>query len=162
MVKPSLPNIKARFTGLELAVVELLYKLADSTARRVKSGARYCFPGQQWIADRLGVSRRSINHVIRLLRLRGILQVIHRRKKEGHWQTNVYKVVDCRSWWKFWTIKALNPWSHREKETSHIEHSEKKIIDNSEGPPVAGSVSGVLADIIRDLEAKAPAFSLVK
>ena len=152
----------ARLSGLQLAIMELLYSLSQSTGRRVKSGARYCFPSQQWLAGRLGVSRRSVNHAVRLLRLRGILDVIHRRKKDGWWQSNLYKVVDCRSWWRFWVCQVFNPTVNGEKKPSHIENPKKEILTSSEGSPFQGSICGVLADTIRDLEAKVPAFSLVK
>lgn len=155
-------SVKASLSGLELSTVELLYQLSQSTGRRVKSGARYCFPSQAWIAGRLGVSRRSINHVVARLRRLGILDVIHRRRKEGHWQSNLYKVINCVSWWRYRLAEVFRPVLHREKQASPIENPKKEIMSSSEGSPFQGSIGGVLADTIRELEAKAPAFSLVK
>lgn len=152
-------SVKASLSGLELATVELLYQLSQSTGRRVKSGARYCFPSQAWIAGRLGVSRRSINHVVARLRRLGILDVLHRRKKEGRWQSNLYKVINCVSWWRYRLAEVFRPTPHREKQSSLIENPKKETVIVSEGPPVAGSVSGVLADLILALDAKPSPFS---
>jgi hypothetical protein len=72
----------------------------------------------------------------------------------------LYKVINCVSWWRYRLAEVFRPVLHGEKQASPIENPKKEINEVSEGPPVPGSVSGVLADAILALSAKAPAFSL--
>lgn len=113
-------------SGLDYRIIEQIDFLCRLQAKRSPTGARYCNPGQAWLATRLDRSRQTICTRIRKLYLLGILSVTHRRKKQGHWQTNLYKIVQYTGWgWKrvhnlFTTLR------NRVKKTGHIAPPKKE------------------------------------
>ena len=109
-----------RVSGLEYRIVEQVKFLSDLTARRSKTGARYAFPSQQWLATKFGVRRETVNrHMRRLWRL-GVMNVTHRRKCQGRWMTNLYTIVQSKYWAVVRMSRVLCGWTHRVTKKSHI------------------------------------------
>lgn len=159
MEESALVNVKRRLSGLELAVVELLYKVSKFTARGSKTGARYTFCGQKWIAKALGCTRETVSHIITRLSALGIIEVIHRRKVNGCWQTNLYKVINFTHWWRYAIMDIWKRPSYRVKQPSHKENPKKEMKTKEESPPAPNEVRGLLAGLIGHFEATPPKFS---
>lgn len=107
-------------SGLDYRIIEQIHFLSRLQAKRSPTGARYCNPGQAWLAGRLGRSRQTICRRVRKLYHLGILDITHRRKKQGHWQTNLYKIVQWPKWGVARVSNLLRTLAHRVKKTGHI------------------------------------------
>lgn len=112
-------------SGLDYRIIEQINFLSRLQAKRSPTGARYCNPGQAWLAGRLDRSRQTICTRIRKLYHLGILDVTHRRKKQGHWQTNLYKIVQYPRWGVARVSNLLRTLSNRVKNTRHIAPPQK-------------------------------------
>lgn len=107
-------------SGLDYRVLEQIDFLSKLQARKSPTGARYCNPGQAWLAKTLGRSRQTINVRVRKLYHLGILSITHRRKKQGHWQTNLYKIVQYTGWGWARVHNLLTTLRNRVKKAGHI------------------------------------------
>lgn len=109
-----------RVSGLEYRIVEQVKFLSDLTARRSKTGARYAFPSQQWLATKFGVRRETVNRHMRRLWRWGVMNVTHRRKCQGRWMTNLYTIVQSKYWAVVRMSRVLGGWANRVTKKSHI------------------------------------------
>lgn len=50
----------------------------------------YCYPSEQWIADRIGFSRQWVCHSIQVLRKAGFINRVRRRKVHEQFRSNLY------------------------------------------------------------------------
>lgn len=92
-------DIYNQLDGVDFRLLEEIDYLSRCQAKHGKTGARYCFPSEAYLAQKLSRCREVISrHVSKLSRL-GVLSVIHRRKVRGHWQTNLYRIVSS-VWWR--------------------------------------------------------------
>lgn len=107
-------------SGLDYRIIEQIDFLSRLQAKKSPTGARYCNPGQAWLARTLGRSRQTINVRIRRLYHLGILSVTHRRKVEGRWQTNLYKIVQYTGWGWARVHNLLTTLRNRVKKARHI------------------------------------------
>lgn len=119
-------EILNELTRTEILLSELLFSLMKGTSRRVPSKAFYSCAGQRWLAKRLNVSREWISISVNKLERLGIIDITHRRKKYGIWQTNLYRVgAAMKKGWK--TLKRLFFLRKgRVKYTPHIVHKDIK------------------------------------
>lgn len=146
-------------TGTDFLVLELIQFLGGLQSKRSPSGAHYVVASQLWIARKLGVRRETVNRSVRHLLALGLLTVKHRRKVQGHWQTNVTML---RSWVGKAYAKvvkfARSHVSHVRKK-SHIAPPKGEAISPPlpfEGtpPPVSDETKVSFQDFIKSLEAK--------
>jgi len=109
-----------KLDGYDLKILEQIYFLSRCQAKKSPTGARYCTPSEKYLGNQLGISRESVSHHVVKLNNLGVLDVTHRRKLHGRWQTNLYKIVS----WIWWRIrqatKSLRTRPHRVKLASHI------------------------------------------
>ncbi len=119
-------EICCSLTKTELLLYELLISIMKSTSRRIPSKAFYACPSQRWLAKRLNRSREWVSTSVRKLHRMGLIDVTHRRKVLGYWQTNLYRVgAALKKGWK--SLKSAFLLSLvRVNKTSHIVH-EKQI-----------------------------------
>lgn len=89
----SLPkSIVLQLNESDIKVSDLLIDMIHRSEKKNPSKKMYCYPGEEWIAERLEISRETVSRAVQKLRRLGILVVINRRKVNGWWQTNLYKL----------------------------------------------------------------------
>lgn len=95
-----------RLSGTEIRLLELINYRTRKQAQRSPTGARYCIDPQAYFAKCLGVRRETISRAVTRLATAGILDVTHRRKRRGQWQTCMYRIRNWL-WWRAGKILAL-------------------------------------------------------
>lgn len=90
----------------EIVTCDLILDLCRCTANNTGTGAFYTCVSQQWLAERLKVTREWISKCVNKLARYGIITITRRRKVNQKWQTNLYRVGDAlKKGWK--TAKHL-------------------------------------------------------
>lgn len=79
--------------------------MCKAQGKKNKGGAWYCFPGEMWIGKKIGRSRVHISRSVNRLKKAGLIDIIRRRKVQGHWQTNLYRL-------SLSTMRALGQLKH--------------------------------------------------
>lgn len=144
---PENPSSKRRFDlktwqqldGYDFHILDHMIYLSKLQAKRSPTGAAYCYPSQQYLANKLGCRREAVNRHIQKLAKLGVLEITHRRSIKGIRQTNVYKV--CK--WIIWRLKAVfQPLRSRSKPCApRRTHSTPNGVNNNiqtlEGAPTA-------------------------
>lgn len=87
--------------------------LAKCTARTSPSGAHYCTPGRAWLAAQLQCSVRTVSRTTARLARLGVLSKQQRRPRNGHWSTNLYRIVNRAGWRAASFAQTLRTLSHR-------------------------------------------------
>ena len=156
--KPSHPRRFDRQTynkldGLSVRFLELMHYDMMQQAKKSPIGAHYSIKPEAWFAKCLGVCRETISHVVTKLDGLGILDVTHRDKVRGIYQTNMYKIRSW-VWWKLAKLlRSLRKTSHRVKEASHLSNPEgvKKPEPRENGAPSAikETLSGLFAKVLQ-------------
>jgi hypothetical protein len=129
--------------GYDLKLLDLIYFLSKCQAKKSPTGAKYCTPSEIYLGNKLRISRESVSHHVVKLNALGVLDVTHRPKRYGKWQTNMYKIVS----WVWWRIRQatqqLRSLPHRVKPGSHITTPMRESIKPKapEGGPSGGFVS---------------------
>ena len=91
-------EMELQLDGLDLKLLNYLAWLCNKTAKMSPSGAHYCYVAEETMAKRFGVRRETVSlHICKLGGL-GLIVILHRRKKHGHWQCNLYRLRDPRAW----------------------------------------------------------------
>lgn len=118
-----------KITATQIRILEQIDYLSRQQAKRSRWGARYCCPGQAYLARKIGVHPVTVSKAVTDLADKGILSVTHRRKVRGIWQTNLYRIMS-RCWWRLGKIVRMlvNPRRPFSQNTKH--NSPKKEIDN--------------------------------
>jgi biotin operon repressor len=141
-----------KLDGYDLKILEQIYFLSQCQAKKSPTGAKYCTPSEKYLGKQLGISRESVSHHVVKLNKLGVLDVTHRRKVQGRWQTNLYKIVS----WIWWRIrqatKSLRTRPHRVKPASHITTPVRvnNNLENQKGGPSGDFVS--IKDTIKALQ----------
>lgn len=94
--------------------------LSKLTAKRSATGARYCTPGRQWLAEQLQCSTRTVSRTTARLAAIGVLQKTQRRPRRGHWSTNLYRIIGRAGWRAAAFCTQLRSLSHRMTRPAHI------------------------------------------
>jgi hypothetical protein len=145
-------EIYNQLDGYDFRILEYLMYLCKLQAKKSPTGARYAYPSESHLANKLDTTRETISrHVSKLSRL-GVIAVTHRRKVRGHWQTNLYRIVS-HVWWKVQqAISQLRGKTHRVTPTSHLTtpmRGNKNLEDQKGGP--SGNFTS-LRDTIKALQ----------
>jgi hypothetical protein len=118
-------DIYRQLLAVDFRLLDELTYLSRKQAKRSPSGARYCIPGRQYLAAKLGVCVRTVSRSIARLKRLGILDVTQRRPVRGIWKTNLYKI---RHWlgWRLGQVQGLlrKPF-HRGTPVAHIATRER-------------------------------------
>ena len=77
-------------TPLRFKILDLLINMTENQRRKSGSDAAYCFTGQQWLADQVGCSRKTVNEAIKYLRESGLINIQVRAKRNGCFRTLLY------------------------------------------------------------------------
>lgn len=94
--------------------------LSRLTAKRSPAKAHYCTPGRQWLAQQLQCSTRTISRTTARLAALGVLQKQQRRPRQGHWSTNLYRIVGRAGWRAAAFCAQLRTISHRMTRPTHL------------------------------------------
>ena len=86
-------------------ILDLLVSLMKSTSKRSPSRAYYAYPSENWMSNRLNYTRSYISECVTKMASLGLIDITHRRKVSGHWQTNLYRIGIALA-------RALNMVSH--------------------------------------------------
>ena len=100
------PEIRRKFpqdiwktlNGTDLKVLEEIGFLARLQGKTSTSGAKYCCPSLKYLSKKLGKTFWTISRSISKVSSLGLLDVTHRRKRSGHWQTNFYRLRHWLGW----------------------------------------------------------------
>ena len=88
-------------TGTGFRVLELVDYLCKQ--QRKRTGALYCTPSQEYMAERLGVVKETISRTVSDLVRLGFLVVQPRRCVAGKWKTNMYRLAS----WEFRPVARM-------------------------------------------------------
>lgn len=96
-------DITLQLDGADLRILEEMNFLSRLQAKKSRTGAKYCTPGEEYLGEKVGLSRSRVSdHICKLEKL-GLLQVQRRRPINGRWQTNLYKIIN----WCWWRMAAI-------------------------------------------------------
>lgn len=116
----SVQQIYRKLDGHDIRLIEELVYLSRLQSKKSPSGAKYCCPSEIYLAKKLGVRREAVSrHVSKLARL-GVLEVTHRRKVRGMWQTNLYRVRRAFAWLIGKVMAIINYRKDRVRPKAHI------------------------------------------
>lgn len=151
-------TVEEKLGCVDMALVGRIDHLSKLPVAGVRAHRGYAFPGQKYLAAQLGVSLRTIVSHIKRLRFMGILEVIHRRKKNGHWQTNLYKIVSYqhRGWMR--VRNMLTSFPHRAQKAAHIvPRKTEDPIKDIRNEDERGKMAALMAELIAGIgRAKSP------
>jgi Mn-dependent DtxR family transcriptional regulator len=125
------PDQLRQLNGTEMIVLEVIYDMCLRQTGRSPTGAAYCYPGQGWIAKRIGKSREWVNRCLQKLCRMGLLQSQRRRKVRGMWQTCLYKLGTVLLTLLRSPKSLIHALLHRVKYTSHIVKKPSLVRENS-------------------------------
>lgn len=109
-----------RLDGHDFRLLDELAYLCKLRQKHV--GASYCTPSTSYLSAKLGIVRESVSrHITKLTKL-GILSVTHRRKRDGTWLTNLYKIVKWEAWRIHGAIAQTLRGKKSRKESSSVNH----------------------------------------
>lgn len=110
----------------DITLLDLIYDLCRLTGRKVPSGALYTCASEKWLAGKLGRSREWVSKSVCKLTRLGLLDRVRRRKVDGFFQTNIYR-VGSQIKKGFQDYKSLLfQYLSRVKSRSHIVHKDKE------------------------------------
>jgi hypothetical protein len=118
------------------------------------SAAKYSFASQTWLATRLGVSLRTVNRVVRRLKHLGVFEVIHRRKRLGHFRTCLYILKKWPAWGAQRVRAALRLARDRAPKLAHIAPLRRETDIKDSGPRPAEEERGRLTALLSELGAR--------
>ena len=129
-------------------ILDLVVSLMKSTSKRSPSRAFYAFPSQNWIAQRLGYTRSYISESITSMAKLDLLDVTHRRKVSGRWQTNLYRIGIVLARALNMVSSWISSFINRVEKNRHIVNKpsiSKNIVKekgtfNSKSPPLVSEV----------------------
>jgi len=161
-------NVQAivnQLNGTDFKVLDWFRYIGDLQAKTGKRGARYACCSQVYVAVKVGKTRETVNHAVGKLVKMGVLRVIHRRKRQGHWMTNVTIV---KTWLGRALSKVIDKIRHRVKKPSHIAPPKREGLSPDRVPPLlrdettaAPEQSKVfLSELASSFQAKLSPFSL--
>lgn len=117
-----------QLSSLDLRLLDELAFLSRLTASKSPSGAKYCFPGRVWLAQRLGCSLETITRHTKKLRDLGLLSKLQRRQVAGTWQTCLYRIVHPMAWAAAQLRQKLAATADRLSKVPHIASpSERRV-----------------------------------
>jgi DNA-binding MarR family transcriptional regulator len=82
----------SRLSGNCQYLLHIFHHLCYCTSKKSHSGAWYCYPSEEWLARRTGRSRVQISRSVQRLSKMGLIDLTHRRKVRGVFQTNLYRL----------------------------------------------------------------------
>ena len=83
---------RKKLSATDIQIFDIISSMCKSQGKKGRSGAWYCFPGEKWIAEKIGRSRERVSKSVQRLQRLRLIDITHRRKREGHWQTNMYRL----------------------------------------------------------------------
>lgn len=87
-------NLRTR----DAQLIEHLAFLSLCQQRTSPRHAAYCTPGRRHLAATLHCSVRTITRHTSRLHRDGVIERVQRRKVEGRWQTNLYRLIARAAW----------------------------------------------------------------
>lgn len=100
-IKQRFPHdVVRKLNGTDIKLLEIINYRSNLRAKASPSRAKYCIDAQAYFAKCLGVRRETISRAVTRLANLGILDVTHRRKIRGQWQTCLYRIRNWQ-WWRF-------------------------------------------------------------
>lgn len=113
-------EIAIQLNGTDCKILEIIEHMCRIQSKKSPSKAWYCYPSEEWIANKLGRTRETISRSIQKLSKLDLIYVTHRRKFQGRWQTNLYRLgVELLKILHRYK-EAVKIFIHRVTSTSHI------------------------------------------
>jgi len=72
------------------AILERILSMCVSQGGKSPNGARYCFPGQSWLADEFGVCRKTVNEALAWYEAHNLIISQWREPRHGMFRTKLY------------------------------------------------------------------------
>ena len=72
------------------AILERILSMCVSQGKRSPNGARYCFPGQSWLAEGFGVCRKTVNEALAWYEAHNLIISQWREPRHGMFRTKLY------------------------------------------------------------------------
>lgn len=124
--------IVSQMSGTCQHLLHLLNDLCKIQSKRSPSRAWYCFPGEKWLGQRVRRSREQISRSVNKLSDLDLIHITHRRKRDGTFQTNLYRLGKLMTYYLNAAKSAKNRLSYRVTEMSHIV-SNTILVKNGKG-----------------------------
>jgi hypothetical protein len=135
-------------------IIDLHSHLAEYGAAMRGSKAKYSFASQSWMAQKLGVSLRTINRVVRRLKHLGVFDVIHRRKRLGHFRTCLYILKKWPAWGAQRVRAALRLAHDRAPKVAHIAPLRRETDIKESGPRPSEEERDKMVALLSELGAR--------
>lgn len=135
-----------QLTGLDARLLEAIDYDCRLTAARSPTRAKYSVKPEAYFAKILSVSRETISHHVTKLSKLGVLEVTHRNRVRGVWQTNMYRIRSW-VWWRLAKLlRSLRSTPHRVKQPSHL--STPKGNENQKSPAIPSNIAPFVGNIL--------------
>lgn len=121
-------EIRSKMSPVMFVMTDLLVSLMQSTHRKSQSGAYYAFPSERWIGERLGYCRTHVSECITQMTKLGLIDTLHRRKVNGYWQTNLYRIGYVLAQALKCVSACISSVAHRVGKSLHIDHKPSSTI----------------------------------
>lgn len=113
----------------DFRLLDVLGFLSKLQAQRSPSGAHYCTPGRAWLAQQLQCSTRTISRRTAHLARIGVLAKQQRRPVNGHWSTNLYRIIGRAGWRAAALAHQLRRLTHRLTQPARLaSHSVRETV----------------------------------
>lgn len=100
------PEVLCKFRKHEIVIIATLCELWNLHRINSPNDTIKCWPGEQYLADKAGVTKWTISRSIRRLIKMGIIQAFQRRTRIKIWRTNMYYIGRI-------LLKAIKAHRHR-------------------------------------------------
>ena len=85
-------DVMMKMKKSDMATLQVLLNIFSVRGLKNPNKPLYITPSEQYIASRTGLRRETVSRAIRRLELLSLIAVINRRRTNGHWSTNLYKL----------------------------------------------------------------------
>lgn len=129
----NLPSeIVAQLSGTCQYLLHIIDRLCYATHKRSPSRAWYCFPSEKWLGRRMRRNSEHVSRCIQRLHKLELIDLTHRRWRNGRFQTNLYKLGKVLLYWMNAAKSATNRLSYHLTEMSNIV-SNTMLVKNGKG-----------------------------
>ena len=105
-------KIQVQLTRTECMILELMVEMGVKKKEDKKLDMKTMYMTEYWLAERLGKSRVWISRSICKLEKLGLLKVMRRRREDGKWSVNLYRIG-------YIILRVLGLWRQATREILH-------------------------------------------
>ncbi|MGB9892754.1 hypothetical protein, partial [Thermodesulfovibrio yellowstonii] len=109
-----------KLSRTECFLLDIIGEMAIKKTFQGRLYTKTLLMSQNWLAKRLGKSREWVSKCLRRLEAYGFIEITRRKKPDGTWATNIYKIGQ-----KF--LQILGLWRLFQKLYNHVNSSPQEV-----------------------------------